>query len=102
MPPPGFEPTIPASKRPQTHALDRAATGVGHVNVNDLIFLCNSLYSPSYWQLQQIGSEWTVRCNDLVLCKSECFGHSELRDTSDCFPSGSNHDYWQFSRETAD
>jgi len=30
MPPAGFEPTIPASKRPQTHALDRAATGVGH------------------------------------------------------------------------
>jgi len=30
MPPVGFKPTIPASKRPQTHALDRAATGVGH------------------------------------------------------------------------
>ena len=27
--PVGFEPAIPASKRPQTHALDRAATGVG-------------------------------------------------------------------------
>jgi hypothetical protein len=25
----GFEPKIPASKRPQTHALDRAATGIG-------------------------------------------------------------------------
>jgi hypothetical protein len=25
----GFEATIPASKRPQTHALDRAATGTG-------------------------------------------------------------------------
>ena len=29
MPPAGFEPTIPASERPQTHALDRATTGVG-------------------------------------------------------------------------
>ena len=29
MPPAGFEPTIPAGKRPQTHALDRAATGTG-------------------------------------------------------------------------
>jgi hypothetical protein len=29
MPPTGFEPTIPASERPQTHALDRAATGIG-------------------------------------------------------------------------
>ena len=29
MPSVEFEPTIPASERPQTHALDRAATGVG-------------------------------------------------------------------------
>jgi hypothetical protein len=25
----GFEPAIPASERPQTHALDRAVTGIG-------------------------------------------------------------------------
>jgi hypothetical protein len=29
MPPAGFEPAIPASERPQTHALDRATTGTG-------------------------------------------------------------------------
>jgi hypothetical protein len=29
MPPAGFEPTIPAIKRPQTNTLDRAATGIG-------------------------------------------------------------------------
>jgi hypothetical protein len=29
MPLSGFEPTIPANERPQTHALDRAATGIG-------------------------------------------------------------------------
>ena len=29
MPPVGFEPTIPAGERLQTHALDRAATGTG-------------------------------------------------------------------------
>jgi hypothetical protein len=28
MPPVGFEPTIPVSERPQTHALDRAATAI--------------------------------------------------------------------------
>jgi hypothetical protein len=28
MPLPGFEPTIPASEQPQTHALDRAATEI--------------------------------------------------------------------------
>jgi hypothetical protein len=29
MPPAGFEPAIPARERPQTHALDRTATGIG-------------------------------------------------------------------------
>jgi hypothetical protein len=29
MPPAEFEPTIPAGKRLQTHALDRSATGIG-------------------------------------------------------------------------
>jgi hypothetical protein len=29
MPPLGFEPTIPVSERPQTHALESAATGIG-------------------------------------------------------------------------
>jgi hypothetical protein len=28
MPAEGFEPIIPTSERPQTHALDRAATGI--------------------------------------------------------------------------
>jgi hypothetical protein len=28
MPPAGFEPTIPAGERPQTDALDRAASGI--------------------------------------------------------------------------
>jgi len=29
MPPVGFEPTISAGEDPQTHALDRANTGIG-------------------------------------------------------------------------
>jgi hypothetical protein len=29
MPPAEFEPTIPASEGPKTHALDRAANGIG-------------------------------------------------------------------------
>jgi hypothetical protein len=33
MPPAGFEPTIPVSERPQTHALDRAATEIGHTTI---------------------------------------------------------------------
>jgi len=31
MPPTGFEPTIPAGEQLQTHALDRAATGISRV-----------------------------------------------------------------------
>jgi hypothetical protein len=31
MPPVGFEPTIPVSERPKTHALERTATGIGHL-----------------------------------------------------------------------
>jgi len=34
----GLEPTIPAIERPQTHALDRAATGTGRW----------SIYTPKY------------------------------------------------------
>jgi hypothetical protein len=40
MLPEGFETTIPVSERPQTHALDRAATvigghlGIAHINMN--------------------------------------------------------------------
>ena len=34
MPTAGFEPTIPANEWPQTHALDRAVTGIGCHAVN--------------------------------------------------------------------
>jgi hypothetical protein len=33
MPPPGFEPAVPAGGRPHIHALDRAATGIVIVHV---------------------------------------------------------------------
>ena len=38
MPPVGFEPTISAGERPQTYALDRAATGTGD---NSRLCICN-------------------------------------------------------------
>jgi hypothetical protein len=31
MPPAGFEPAMPASERPHTHALDGACTGIGRL-----------------------------------------------------------------------
>jgi len=35
MSPAGFEPTIPPGEWPQTHALDRAATGIGKGMLKD-------------------------------------------------------------------
>ena len=40
MPPSGLESTIPVSERPQTHALDRAATGIGYPQTFVTYFLC--------------------------------------------------------------
>ena len=71
MPPAGFESTIPVSERPQTHALYRAATGIGcrHLNytnnyvcdvtdiINDILFYVE-LYKqqkPSFsWQVLKL------------------------------------------------
>ena len=38
MPPVGFEPTVSAGERPQTYALDRAATGIEKVLYTANIF----------------------------------------------------------------
>jgi len=35
MPPAGFEPTIPASERPQIHNLGRVAAGIGRDTVRN-------------------------------------------------------------------
>ena len=40
MPPVGFEPTISAGERPQTYALDRAATGTG-IKITILLWRCD-------------------------------------------------------------
>ena len=51
MPPAGFESTIPPSERPQTHALDRAATGTGRKNITigkrDNSLNCNHPHTPT-------------------------------------------------------
>jgi len=43
-----FEPAIPASERPQTDALDRAATGIGTENIEQLMFR-HRLRNSSTW-----------------------------------------------------
>jgi hypothetical protein len=44
MPPVGFEPTIPASARPHTYALDRAATGIGQMTFNKNVKVQRNLH----------------------------------------------------------
>jgi hypothetical protein len=58
MSPAGFEPTIPASERPQTHSLDRAATAIGLYSISTVINLCRAenLLSCLDYQLAQWGS----------------------------------------------
>jgi hypothetical protein len=43
-PPAGFEPAIPVSERPQTHALDRAATGIGVIVINYCKYIGHRLW----------------------------------------------------------
>ena len=43
MPPVGFEPTISAGERPQTNALDRAATGTGTYQMCRLKFTFHNM-----------------------------------------------------------
>jgi hypothetical protein len=61
MPSAGFEPATPATKRPQTYALDRATTVVGNLytNISIIIRWWNlkyfSLFRSSYF-----GSEFEL------------------------------------------
>jgi hypothetical protein len=48
MPPAKFEPTIPASERPQSHTLDKAATYNNSSEVNCLIDRTISLWQSTY------------------------------------------------------
>ena len=47
MPPAEFEPAVPASDRPQTHALGRAAAGIHSVPYNSVVCMCFAYYEPS-------------------------------------------------------
>jgi hypothetical protein len=64
MPPVRFEPTIPASARPQTYVLDRAATGIGLITIQGLEFL------PCCRQLK-----WTFRKSifEEACLQADCF-----------------------------
>jgi hypothetical protein len=82
-PPAGFEPTISASERPQTHALDGAATGIddewydrqeifNYINLSGmrrspLLYISHPLNRNS---LSQGGKIWSSKRNSFFLIKS--------------------------------
>ena len=68
MPPVGFEPTISAGERPQTYALDRAATGTGTGCVIIIVFPLQPLLQEraSMFRYKHIGSSvWYDGMQDL-------------------------------------
>ena len=67
MPPVGFEPTISAGERPQTYALDRAATGslyavylinMVFLKMSILSYLRHSLYCTKRYWVRYYGCSW--------------------------------------------
>ena len=58
MPPAEFEPAVLASQRPQTHALDRAATGIGRKYINTLLQLI-SIYQSTWY----VNCHWSLMVN---------------------------------------
>ena len=96
MPPVGFEPTIPASDRPQTHALDRAATGVGRYNTITL------QYHPAYMQSKQksdyiinfTGTAYgSVSRNKLILWNLNIHPHS-INHLKPCSVTFKNYEFY--------
>ena len=83
MPPVGFEPTVSASERPQTYALDRATTGTGNIyillsTIITFSFMC--LYFSAWWW-PSVRSKHVVEDDDnkrvyivyvLCLCSLDC------------------------------
>jgi hypothetical protein len=51
MPPAGFEPTIPVTKR-KSYALDRSATGIGEIiDLRNIIFLLKPIWLKNERQI---------------------------------------------------
>ena len=54
MPPAGFEPTLSAGERPQTDALDRAATGDRQLQFWDILLIYEaSKRSSVFWHVME-------------------------------------------------
>ena len=67
MPLAGFKPAMQASQRPQTHVLDRAATGIGTGKVYLLLQMQKNLIYFFQWWMQQWSSQKLVDVSHRVV-----------------------------------
>jgi hypothetical protein len=65
----GFEPAIPATKRPQTYALHRAATGIGREVIRSSEMLVIT-YKPTLHHKAEDHNQRPHLSEDLTLDKS--------------------------------
>ena len=76
MPPVGFEPTISPGERPQTYALDRAATGTGIMFiilcVNSVVFWMQWFWNFLY-VIQKRKSQWPCDPHSITQPPLVCF-----------------------------
>jgi len=80
MPPVEFEPTLSAGERPQTYALDRAATGTG----NATIFAVYEFDSAAFKTVEQISEHASVVTMCTFLFLTQCW--VELPEFDVTFP----------------
>ena len=82
MPPVGLEPTISAGERPQTYALDRAATGTGNM---ELVLGVKNSKSRVYREKKntetQNLSQQSAQSTRKVKCSQSYFKHLLRNDT---------------------
>ena len=75
----GFETAIPASERPQTHDLDRAATGIGvfiigHVIFMDKMEMANEILLSETKRERKIDKDVRIKNSDnrVTLVNTDC------------------------------
>ena len=71
MPPVGFEPTIPAGERPQTYALDRAATGTG-TTFMDRVLMAKSVVKRIFGRVGRRWKDVKINVNEVRWARVYC------------------------------
>jgi hypothetical protein len=69
------EPPIPARERPQFHALDREATGIGNVEVVPKIgpFPLSSTFPPIYFLLKILSFDADDAWSETLIARNKTF-----------------------------